>query len=318
MLFHDNNIIASIGWVWCGMLRSALLIEFIANCMSMVYSHYKKLRILYLSSQGYKPPTIARMLEEEGMKASRRGIGKFLKVFKETGTIARQQGSGRPSKITGEVKNIVEEQMRANDETTAHQLHALLVSKGYGLSLRTVLRCRVALGWTFRGSAYCQLIREENKQERLEWARKNLHEAANGFQDVIFTDEASIQLETHRRFCCHKIGERPKNKPRYIMYMYMVYAYVHVCLYGNYWASEASPTWAIHLGFFIYYILSYVRRGLCDPLFFFLRCALCAVQRSCTVCSFAALAPHMPCMLLVIMYYYAGLSIPPRSMCGQA
>ena len=99
------------------MLRSALLIEFIANCMSMVYSHYKKLRILYLSSQGYKPPTIARMLEEEGMKASRRGIGKFLKVFKETGTIARRQGSGRPSKITGEVKNIVEEQMRADDET---------------------------------------------------------------------------------------------------------------------------------------------------------------------------------------------------------
>ena len=45
-----------------------------------MYSHYKKLRILHLSSQGYKPPTIARMLEEEGMKASRRGIGKFLKV----------------------------------------------------------------------------------------------------------------------------------------------------------------------------------------------------------------------------------------------
>ena len=51
-----------------------------------------------------------------------------------------------------------------------------------------------------------------------------------------------------------------------------------------YWASEASPTWAIHLGFFIYYyILSYVRRGLCDPPFFFLRRALCAVQSSCTV-----------------------------------
>ena len=31
------------------------------------------------------------------------------------------------------------------------------------------------------------------------------------------------------------------------------------------------------------YILSYVRRGLCDPPFFFLRRALCAVQSSCTV-----------------------------------
>ena len=30
-------------------------------------------------------------------------------------------------------------------------------------------------------------------------------------------------------------------------------------------------------------LLSYVRRGLCDPPFFFLRRALCAVQSSCTV-----------------------------------
>ena len=48
-------------------------------------------------------------------------------------------------------------------------------------------------------------------------------------------------------------------------------------------------------------LLSYVRRGLCDPLFFFLRRALCAVQSSCTG-AFAALVPHMPCMLLVLLY----------------
>ena len=162
-------------------------------------------------------------------------------MFKETGTIGRRQGSGRPSKITEDVKKIVEEQMRADDETTAHQLQALLVSKGYGLSLRTVLRCRVTLGWTFRGSSYCQLIREENKRKRLEWARKHLHEAAEGFQDVIFTDEASVQLETHRRFCCRKLGERPKNKPRCIingLYMYagqvcscLLYLRVHAYMY---------------------------------------------------------------------------------------
>ena len=59
----------------------------------------------------------------------------------------------------------------------------------------------------------------------------------------------------------------------------------YVCMRApcNYWANEASPTWGIHLGFFIYILLSYVRRGLCDPLFFFLWRALCAVQSSCTV-----------------------------------
>ena len=39
-------------------------------------------------------------------------------------------GSGRPSKITDEVKRIVEAQMQLDDETTAVQLRALLAQKG--------------------------------------------------------------------------------------------------------------------------------------------------------------------------------------------
>ena len=130
----------------------------------MVYSNYKKQRILYFHFHGYKPPTITKLLREEGMVASRRGVAKFVKRYQQTGSIARAPGSGRPTKITEEVKKIVEEQMRIDDETTAVQLHALLNSRGYHLSLRTILRCRISLGWTFRGSSYCQLIREANKQ----------------------------------------------------------------------------------------------------------------------------------------------------------
>ena len=79
---------------------------------------------------------------------------------------------------------------------------------------------------------------------------------------------------------------------------------IHLVIY--YWASEASPTWAIHMGFSIYYyILSYVRRGLCDPLFFFLRRALCAVQSSCTVLFRCARPTHA---LHASSYYYYILS----------
>ena len=41
-----------------------------------------------------------------------------------------------------------------------------------------------------------------------------------------------------------------------------------------------------------YILLSYVRRGLCDPFFFFLRRALCAVQSSCTVLFRCACPTH--------------------------
>ncbi len=44
------------------------------------------------------------------------------------------------------VKVLVEQQMRDNDETTAVQLLALLFRHGHTMSLKTVLRCRAALG----------------------------------------------------------------------------------------------------------------------------------------------------------------------------
>ena len=178
----------------------------------MVYSTFKLQRILQLYSNGLKAPTIAKVLQQEGMTCSRYGILKFLKRFKETGSIQRRPGSGRPTKITAEIKAIVEQQMQFDDETTAFQLHALLRARGYSISIRTVLQCRTLLGWTFRGSAYCQIVREENRRKRLEYAVKNKD---YHFNDVLFTDECSVQLETHRRFCCHKLGEPPRPKPRY-------------------------------------------------------------------------------------------------------
>ena len=178
----------------------------------MVFSSYVKQRILSHDSRGLRPPTIAKIpLEEEGIKVSRKGILKFLSRYRLTDTVCRQPGSGRPSKLTEEMKAIVEHQMQVDDETTAHQLHALLLRKCYNTSISTVLRCRSSLGWTFRGSAYCQLIREVNKDKRLAWAKKNI---GGMFLDVIYTDETSIQLETHRRFCCRKRGQRPRPKPR--------------------------------------------------------------------------------------------------------
>ena len=177
----------------------------------MVFSEYTKQRILFYHRLGYKAYTIAKYLQTEGLVTSRRGVYKMLKRFEETGTIRRIEGSGRPSKITSEVKTIVDAQMRLDDETTAVQLYALLLEKGYNISLSTILRARSALGWTFRGSAYCQLIRDANKKKRLDWATANL----NGrFRDVIWTDECSIQMESHRRHSCRKIGEAPRPKPR--------------------------------------------------------------------------------------------------------
>ena len=87
-------------------------------------------------------------------------------MYKDTGSITRCPGSGHLSKI---MKILVEEQMQRDDETTAYQLHHMLLENRIEISFRTVFCCRTALGWTFHGSVYCQLIRKANKTKRLEW-----------------------------------------------------------------------------------------------------------------------------------------------------
>ena len=89
---------------------------------------------------------MAKVLYEEGIKVSRFGIHKFLMLYEETGLIERRPGSGSISKVTSLVKELVEEQMQRDDETTAYQLHQMLVEKGVTISLRTILRCRNSLG----------------------------------------------------------------------------------------------------------------------------------------------------------------------------
>jgi len=58
-----------------------------------------------------------------------------------------------------------------DDETTAKELQKMLSEHGHHISERTALKCRTELEWTHRGSAYCQMIRDVNKEKRLEWAR---------------------------------------------------------------------------------------------------------------------------------------------------
>ena len=51
--------------------------------------------------------------------------------------------------------------------------------------------------------------------KRLEFALEYQHDA---FENVIYSDESTVQLETHRRYSCCKEGEAPQPKPRYVLY----------------------------------------------------------------------------------------------------
>ena len=141
----------------------------------------------------------------------------LLQKLKAGQSIVRKRAVGRPRKTTQRVRDLIEEQMQKDDETTATKLDRLLQAK---LSRSTILRCRRQLGWTYRGAAYCQLIREPDKLKRLSWCMEN---QCTDFHNVMWTDETTVQLENHRRFCHRKRGEKPRPKPRCVPIRTFVY-----------------------------------------------------------------------------------------------
>ena len=115
----------------------------------MVFSEYVKLRILYHANMG-------GIQGVHYTKAVRRRRDQSVHVWsvQVSESLRSDRHTGRPTKVTVRVKELVAEQMTRDDETTATQLHRMLLDNGVDISLSTILRCRTSLGWTFRGSAY--------------------------------------------------------------------------------------------------------------------------------------------------------------------
>ena len=167
------------------------------------------IRMVY---EGTTVREVLKHLERGGIKVCRQTIWRLLRHYRQHKCISPLPKSGRPKIVSPRKLTVIEESMQSNDETTGKELTEKVYRRtGAKLSLWSIYSGRRALGWSYRGAAYCQLIREVNKQKRLQWAQRYVNDS---FTDVIWTDETSVQLETHRCFCCRKNGQKPRNKPR--------------------------------------------------------------------------------------------------------
>ena len=99
---------------------------------------------------------IVRCLAEEGHIVSKACVLKFLQRYRETGTIARAPGTGQASKLTEQIREIIEDQMKKNDETTGMELQKLLKKEveGFNASEASIPQWRNDLGWTAKGTKY--------------------------------------------------------------------------------------------------------------------------------------------------------------------
>ena len=69
---------------------------------------------------------ICLLLRKEHLRISRVGVAKFIAKYSETGSLIHKPGSGHPSKLTPEMKAIVEARMREDNEALQYLLGTLL------------------------------------------------------------------------------------------------------------------------------------------------------------------------------------------------
>ena len=118
-----------------------------------------------------------------------------------------------PMKLTDAHYSFIDEALQKDDELTTSKLHDLLLKSipDVEVSTATLKRARRELGWITSTPKYCQLIRDSNKQKRLEWCKKMIDERED-FQDVIWTDESSVMIDPYNRKCYRKVGQARKLK----------------------------------------------------------------------------------------------------------
>ena len=161
---------------------------------------------------------IVRKLATEGITITRAAVYAILKKYDEHKTVSDLSPPPRQRKnVTHELLDFIDAEMEKNDELTAVDLQRLIFAQfGFDFSCRKVKELRKKLGWIAEKTRYCQLVREVNREKRLNFSRECI--ATNDqFDDVIWSDECNIQLEWNGNLTFHRWWEPcpQKGKPKH-------------------------------------------------------------------------------------------------------
>lgn len=147
----------------------------------------------FLKESGLINLEVVETLKHEGVTVIRVTMQTLPQTLFETGSIDSdtQKGFGRPTLHNGALLKPLKRWCKL---MTMRQEQFKSIPTFCGMTtgcLSTILQGRCELGWTYRGSAYYQLIHQVNKEKQLEWAHAHLQEY---FEDVVWLDETTVQL----------------------------------------------------------------------------------------------------------------------------
>ena len=150
---------------------------------------------------------IVGRLVEEDVFVSRAALY-MLKKYSNCRTIADLRRAPRPRILQDEHYRFIDDTMADNMDLTARQLFCLFKEKfaTVEVSISTIKRARLELGWVCKRVKYCQLISEVNKEKRVKWCLERVTNNDLKMDDVIFTDESTVQIKAHWKVIFRKAG----------------------------------------------------------------------------------------------------------------
>ena len=164
-------------------------------------------RIVHLSLVKHSGPSaIVERLRQQDISVSRQAVSSFLRKFETTRSIISKR-KPRPPKLDN-FKGIIDNLYRDNDKLSSTDVKNKLARDCYHLevSASTIRKCRQGLGWVRCRAKTSQMVRHANQAKRLSHCETLLPEN-DTFNDVIFTDECSVQLHANSELNFRKKGQ---------------------------------------------------------------------------------------------------------------
>ena len=141
-----------------------------------------------------------------------RSIRRIIKSWKIKRTVSpKPKKSGRTRKITPAIERKMVQLLEADRRLTpAEVIRAIqALHPGFRCCASSVQRIFVLNGYHGRVCVKKPLLREANKQKRLEWAQKHVNWTLEQWKQVLWSDEKKFELFNSKRrlFCRRKEGE---------------------------------------------------------------------------------------------------------------
>ena len=143
-------------------------------------------------------------------RSASRHLTAFLGRFRQTGVLSPAPKPSKTRKLDPYC-DFIDELYMNDDELSAKDVQKLLRDLHMvDVSISTIKRQRACLGWRFSKPSNAQMVRNVNQEKRLLSCQSLMEEGhvVDPFNNVIFTDETTVQLHQNWTISFCKIGEQ--------------------------------------------------------------------------------------------------------------